>query len=392
MKKIIIALLILCALVIPTLAIPASADLANPYNVASGSGITSVTVSTNKLLKNEVQYFESSVTTNRYASSSNTATLNTYGAIGGANTKLFVYSLGKNNDTDFKTATVKTLMQAFAEENPDWIPLAAINGDFFDMESSNTPGYGEPEGIMIQNGDVLKAHMMNVAGVGIVGIKSDGSMIFHANGFASDSTAYTNPTRYNIILSDSTNSTVVQEYANTYADRAPNASKPTFVTPDSDPVDLTGKTVYVIACDTYRYAYRGGTGHVADNGAHTYFFEGKVESVREGTANDKPAAGTVLVAVDPAMTNNPITVGSYVKGNAALNSQWKDVVNAFGFKQAILVNGNSSFVNTSSPSQSYVSDTSYVTYAANRTAKTIQFNPPLFLPIEIEKRTQCVCC
>ena len=192
MKKKIIALCILCVMIISTVVISVSAA-ANPYGTTSVGCITNISIKSSTLLKNDVQYFTASVTSNKHGTgTSNTFT--TYGAIGGENAQLFVYSLGKNNDTDFKTATVKTLMQEFAKENPDWIPLVAINGDFFDIESDNTPGYGEPEGIMVQNGNVLKAHMMNVAGVGLVGIKSDGSMIFHANGFPSESTTYTNPT------------------------------------------------------------------------------------------------------------------------------------------------------------------------------------------------------
>ena len=365
MKKKILVLSLICMMILNTILVPASAATSNPYGTTSQGCITNITMKSSTLLGGDVQYFTSSVTSKRSGTGAENA-FDTYGAIGGKNSKLFVYSMGKNNDTDFTTKTVKTLMQNFAAENPDWIPLVAINGDFFDIETGNTPGIGEPEGPMIQNGDVLKAHMMDVMGCGVVGIKEDGTPIFHVNGFSSMST-YTEPNRYNITVSDSTNSTVLAEYAKTFADRAPNASKPTFVTPDSEAVNLTGMNVYVVSCDTYRYAYRGGTGHVADNGEHTYFFDGKITSVREGVANDKPAAGTVLVAVHPSMTS-PIAVGTYVKANAALGNNWANVENAFGFKQAVLVNGDSEFVKGSSPSTNYVADTSYANYNANRTA------------------------
>lgn len=370
MKKF-LAICILTVLILNVFVIvPASAATTNPYGTTSVGCITNIDMKSHTVIRNEVQYFTSSVTSQRYGTSSTTNAFNTYGAIGGENTRMFVYSIGNSSDTDFSTKPVKVLMQQFAAENPDWIPVAAINGDFFDIKtgSSNTPGIGEPENVMIQNGDILKGHHLEgVAGSGIIGAKEDGSIIYHINGFTGTTAFSRTKGRYNLKVMDS-DGTVIGEHNRIGSDKAPNSTTPSIITPDSPAaVNLTGMNVYVVNCATYRYAYRGGDGTVDSQGDYTYFVDGTVTAMRAGSTNEKPASGQVYIAMSPSMSTE-LAVGTRVKVNQVVNSNWQDVENAVGFKQAILVNGNSEFVKGSSPDTSLVPDTAYSKYDANRSA------------------------
>lgn len=372
MKKKLIALLILSVLVLNVfITVPASAAVTNPYGTTSVGCISNIDMKSHTVIQNEVQYFTSTVSSYQRGTATTASSYNTYGAIGGENTRMFVYSMGKNNNTDFATKPVKTLMQQFAEENPDWIPVAAINGDFFDIESSNTPGIGEPENVMIQNGDVYKGHHLEgVAGAGVIGMKEDGSVIYHINGFSGTTDFSRTKGRYNLTVMDSTGA-VIGQHDRIGSDRAPSSTTPSIITPDSSAsVNLTGMTVYVIDCSTYRYAYRGGTGHVDSQGDYTYFVEGVVENKRDGTTNEKPASGKVYIAISPSMSTT-LAVGKHVKVNQVVNANWSEVYNAVGFKQAVLVNGDSSFVKgltSSSSATNQVADISYSVYNANRSA------------------------
>ena len=374
MKKKLIALLILSVLVLNVfITVPASAAVTNPYGTTSVGCISNISMKTHTVIQNEVQYFTSSVTSTRYGTSSTSSTFDVYGAVGGENTRMFVYSMGKNNDTDFATKPVKTLMQNFAAENPDWIPVAAINGDFFDIETGNTPGIGEPENVMIQNGDVYKGHHLEgVAGAGVIGMKKDGSVIYHINGFSGTTDFSRTKGRYNLTVMDSTGA-VIGQHDRIGSDRAPSSTTPSIITPDSSAsVNLTGMTVYVIDCSTYRYAYRGGTGHVDSQGDYTYFVEGVVESKRDGTTNEKPASGKVYIAISPSMSTT-LAVGKHVKVNQVVNANWSEVYNAVGFKQAILVNGDCEFVKGSSPNTSLVPDTGYYSHTNDKHRSAIGF-------------------
>ncbi len=392
MKKKILALCILGILILNMLVVPASAAVTNPYDTTNTPAITNVSITSNKLLQNDVQYFTSSVTSIPKGTADFTRTFTTYGAIGGENTRMFVYSIGNDSNTDFKTKTVKAIMQQFAEDNPDWIPVAAINGDFFDIETSSTSGMGEPENVMIQMGNVLKGHyLQGTAGAGVIGIKSDDSVIFHINGFTTGTTSYaykthsTYGTAYNLTVMDSDKATTLGTHSQIY-ESIPTASRPTFVTPDSDATDLTGYTVYVVNCDTYRYAFRGGSGQVDSEGDYTYFFSGTVASTRAGTANEKPSSGQVYIAVSSSLSTT-LAVGTYVKLNTAITQpDWKDVQNAVGFKQAVLVNGDSEFVkglSASSTATTQVADMSYSYCQKHRTAIGFKEDgTPVFLVID----------
>ncbi len=381
MKKKIIAIAILCFMILNAIVIPASAAVANPYGTTAVGCITSIQMKSSTTLRNDVNYFTATVSS-KVSGTGKTLSYETYGAVGGEETRMFVYSMGNSSDTDFATKTVSTLMKQFAAENPDWIPLVAINGDFFDIETSSTQGIGEPENVMIQNGDILKGHTTNAAGASIIGMKEDGSVIYHINGFTR-TFSYTK-NRYNLTVMNSAKDTVLGEHARIAVDY-PNATTVTFITPNSTAADLTGMTVYVVNCDTYRYAYRGGSGKVDPEGDYTYYFDGTVESVRAGAANEKPASGKVYIAV-PSGVSTTLAVGNFVKANAAVSGNWADVVNAVGAKQAILVNGDSEFtkgMTSSSAATSQVSDTSYSYCWKHRSA--IGFKPdgtPVMLVIK----------
>ena len=82
----------------------------------------------------------------------------------------------EKNNFDFSTANVKTIVEAFERDNPQWNAIVAINGDFFDMENTVTATYGEPEFPMVQLGDVYKSNALaHMTGRGLVGTDADGN-------------------------------------------------------------------------------------------------------------------------------------------------------------------------------------------------------------------------
>ena len=374
MKKKIIAICILCIMVLNVFIIPSSAAVTNPYGATQVGCITNVQMKSYQTLRNNVQYFTSTITSKIQGVDSKSAIpYETYGAIGSSDTKMFVYSIGKNGNSDFATKTVKAIMEQFAQDNPDWIPIVAINGDFFDIETGNTPGLGEPESPMIQNGSVIKSHHTTETGRGVVGFKADGTLIYHINGnaYANASTTMSAQGRYVLQVLNSSNA-VAKEFKNIRPDNQANGAAVTFITPDSDPADLTGMTVYVVTCSLYRYAYRSINGTVDNIGHFSYCFSGTITSSRAGSTNEKPSAGTVYIAVPASASAAEIKVGATIRGNTQLNANWSTVDNAIGFKQAILVNGSSEHiynaVSSNSAVKDYVGDLGYSVCYKDRTA------------------------
>ncbi len=340
MRKIlsIAVIILLCATMLSGSVLPtvAANEITNPYGTTSVGCITNIEMVTYQNMGG-VDYFKSVVTSHVQGLEARPAiSYDVYGGIGSENSKLFVYSMGNDADSHYSNRTVKAIVEKFEAENPDWDAQVAINGDFFDIETKNTPDLGEPEGPMIQNGDILKAHLSDCLGRGIVGVKDNGTMVYHATGGVYSQSGYgiSYPsTDYHVlsVIDDATGE--VKEDFNAYADRPQYLEQMYFVTEDSSPANLTGRKVCVLKYDTYRRAHIGING--ADIGTRGYFFEGKITQVRDGKANEKPEAGQILIAT-PINDTLALEKGYTVKCQKGLNKVWDGVDNAIGFKQLIL--------------------------------------------------------
>lgn len=336
-------LLTLCASTLGIVAMPIYADSDNPYGVDSVGCITDIKIQSNSKLLGSVTYFNS-VVTSRVQGLEDKAAIpyNTYGAIGSEETKMFVYSVGTEDGLDFTTANVKTIVEAFERENPQWKAVAAVNGDFFDIETKVTASYGEPEFPMVQMGDVYKANVLQSAvGRGVVGVDGEGNVIYYTVGSRYAENGYGTPFvldgAYQLqLLGESRNNPICSFDA--FADIGALSNRMSFITPDSYARDLGDCTVYVVKCDTYRRAHVGING--AELGTKNYFIEGEIVEIREGSKKETAPEGHVLFFTPDYELFEPLKVGGYIKCQKVLGGYWKNVENAIGFKQQILAQGN----------------------------------------------------
>lgn len=323
-------------------AFSASAADLGPYSSIDGGCITSIEVDREILIGGEVSYF-TSVVSSRIQGLDDRASIpyKTYGAIGSENTRMFVYSVGREDGLDFSRATTKQIVERFEAENPEWDALVAINGDFFDIENKLTASMGEPEFPMIQMGDVYKSNILYAAnGRGIVGTTADGKMLYYTVGSIYKENGYGTSIRfdgkYAIQFFGEKCSNVIAEYPAS-PDYFPQGTRITFLTPDSKARDLSGATVFVLKCDTYRRSHVGING--SEQGTVGYFIEGDIVEVREGKAKDRPQDGEVYIATLIPESYPLLKVGAHIKCQQKAAGEWAEVENAIGFKQQILADG-----------------------------------------------------
>ena len=166
-------------------AIPIGAEeIASPYGSIDGTCITDIQMESRTELLGGVDYFKAIVTSHIQGLENRAAIpYRTFVGVGNENTKMFVYSIGSDDGLDFGRATTKAIVERFEAENPQWNAVVAVNGDFFDIETSKTSSMGEPEFPMIQNGDSYKTNVLSTAkGRGIVGTTADGEMVYYTVG------------------------------------------------------------------------------------------------------------------------------------------------------------------------------------------------------------------
>jgi hypothetical protein len=129
---------------------------------------------------------------------------------------------------------------------------------------------------------------------------------------------------------------VIAEYPAS-PDYYPQGTRITFLTPDSKARDLSGATVFVVKCDTYRRSHVGING--SEQGTVGYFIEGDIVEVREGKAKDRPQDGEVYIATLIPESYPLLKVGEHIKCQQKAAGEWAEVENAIGFKQQILADG-----------------------------------------------------
>lgn len=323
-------------------ALPTAAEPANPYAPVKNGCITNIKIERNRKIESEVSYLTAEVSS-RVQGLDNLESIpyKVYGAIGSENTKMFVYSIGSADGLDYARATVKDIVKRFEEENPEWNALVAVNGDFFDIETSKTSSMGEPESAMIQLGNVYKSFIIpSATGRGLVGTTADGKMVYYTVGTKyaelGYGTALEYESTYSIQLFSEDRENIVAEYPAT-PDGSPLTSSVTVLTQDSAPADLSSTTVFVVKCETYRRSHVGINGSEA--GTLGYFIEGDIVESRVGTVNDRPDEGEVYIATRSPEQYEQLKIGAYLKCQRKPSGEWADVENAIGFKVQILAEG-----------------------------------------------------
>lgn len=316
---------------------------ANPYGTTKVGCITDIKMESSTVLLGGVKHFTSVVTSHIQGLEDKAAIpYRTYGAIGSEESKMFVYSVGTDDGFDFSRANVKEIVKRFEEENPAWKAVAAVNGDFFDIETVLTPSVGEPEFPMIQMGNVYKSKILDTAtGRGVVGVTEDGKMLYYTvgdiykdKGYGTEFKADRNHT---LGVYGESRTNIIAGYT-VYSDHKLHENRMMFITPDSAPQDFSGATIYVVKCDTYRRAHVGING--TEMGTTSYFIDGEIIEIREGAAYELPPKGYAYFATPYPEHYELLKLGTEVNCQKNIGGEWADVTNAIGFKQQILAEGN----------------------------------------------------
>lgn len=404
-SSILIAVLLLGT--IPIISI-SSAELSSPFIESiwknSGDTVTSVVIDSSESIgyEGEVSLFNTTITSKgtrknaakTAAGKSSNIFADTFSgvnvAMGG---RLFVYSKGSADGQNFAVHSIKDIAAQFEADHPEWKVAVVTNATFFDNddnpnnETGKNTDKGEPEDIYIEDGKVYKSYIEVGSydnfklGRGIIGLKDDGSMIYHT--LETSSTANYNKvspsvSTYNFdsyileVLGENANN-AVYEYPLLSNGVLNYMAKPAFYTPDMGAKDLVGATVYAVKCSQYRRAHSGINGE--EIGTTGYCFEGEIESVFAGNASTKAPAGYVYLATYQPLEH--LQVGTSVRGTKKMSGDWADVPYVFGFKQQILLDGQPLFDDALQEAygdtkkgswNAWTEDVQYASYGSNRTA------------------------
>ena len=383
--------------VIPILPI-SSASLESPFISSllsnSSNAINSVTINSSESIgnNNEVSLFSATIKSTgtrrndakTKLSKSNNKFADTFSginiAMGG---KLFVYSAPTENGLDFNVNYIDDIAKKFEEEHPEWKVAVVTNATFFDnsnkTNNSGTANIGEPEDPYMEDGKLYKSWMdTSKYGRGVIGLKSDGSMVYYTQEKSDDtyfssngnSVKYSLTTKYSLSVLGENKNNSIYDYT-LLADGSPDfTGEPIFITPTMSAKDLRGCYVYAVKCTDYRRAHTGVNN--LEIGDKTYYFEGTIASMTTGTSSMKPAEGYVYVASTVKLEH--LQVGVTVRGTRSFSETWAGVEYAFGYKQQILLEGTPLFEgigeNTSSSSvwAGRCDELKYADYGSNRTA------------------------
>jgi hypothetical protein len=343
-KKAIVAVLAGTMVISSAWVLPVGAENVNsPYDLIDGGCVKTVNMHSSQEMHGGLTYYTAEVTSHIQGELTRAEIpYEVYGAIGNSDTKMFVYSIGNNTDQDYKTHKVIDIVERFERDNPAWDVVVAINGDFFDIEKSLTSSIGEPEGPMIQLGAIMKGYLDNVPGRGVVGVKSDGTVIYKTIGAGYDQNGYgtnfsVSRTYLDITFSDKDTGATLYEYSTCYGGTFDQNSL-YLSTVNTGNNDLSGRTVCVIKCDTYRHSHVPANG--VEGGTLGNYVFGEVVDIRKGTANEQAESGYVLLSFPENISANKIKIGMKVECEPQLEGEWRDVINAVGYKQQILAEGN----------------------------------------------------
>lgn len=335
-----VTLLLLCTMLLA--AIPVNAVTENPYTYEKGC-LQDIEILSSKILgRNRASYYSTLVGSLMQNEESRLQYYQTHIVVGSKEAKLFVYSAASDDNMAYGLKTTLDIAKDFEKANPDYQVLAAINGDFFNTST------GETESPMIQDGNMLKAYILNdMIGRGMVGIDdTNGKLVYHTIGSsyknAGYGTDYTFNGTYQVQVLNADKSAIEASYPSALSS-APSSTQVSFVTPDSSTGSYAGKTVYVVDLEAYRN----------DTGSHNktprttvyYYAYGKITEVITGTSYMQPEAGKVYIAVNSDTQAPALKVGAYVKCQKVLSGDWENVSNAIGFKQQLMADGKILFNN-----------------------------------------------
>ena len=405
MKRTVRVIATLLALILVCVSLPifsiSSATLSSPFDATilknSANSIKSVTINSSESIGNngEVSLYKATITSSGtrkdelkslIGATSRTFTDTFSGVRIATGGRLFVYSKSSSDGQSFSNNLIKDIAAQFEADHPEWKVAVVTNASFFDNEDKKTTDKGEPEDIYVEDGKTYKSYIEKgedggdvfKIGRGIVGLKSDGTMIYHTiekgTSHYTGSTAYSFDEKYTLEVLGKNKNNSIYNYTLLPNGSFDFTSEPIFITPSMAAKDLRGATVYSVKCSQYRRAHVGVNGR--EVGDKTYYFEGNIESVLSGTSSMKPASGYVYIASYTPLEH--LQVGVTVRGTRKMSGEWENVPYVFGYKQQILHEGTALFNGTHQESYgdtisgsynaTWSEDFSYAVYGSNRTA------------------------
>ena len=229
--------------------------------------------------------------------------------------KVVTYS-GSNADK-WKQLTTRQAAADWEKNNPGWIVLAGINGDFF--ENSGKTTY-QPTNNFMQNGDMYRPEKSSATNRFNIGWNEDGSVIIGDPSVSSD--IYLRV--YNDEKTEIENNVAIKT-----VNKTPSATGISLLTKDSaNAYDLTGFKVYDCTYEICRLSSGGSV-----------FVKGTVGDVVELGASSKPANGHFYLISKDGSLDNVITKGDYIKCEYVYEGQWANVQNSVGYIDQVLKDG-----------------------------------------------------
>ena len=229
--------------------------------------------------------------------------------------KVVTYS-GSNQDK-WKQMTTRQAAADWEKNNPGWIVVAGINGDFF--ENSGATTY-QPTNNFMQGGDMYRAEKSSASNRFTIGWKDDGSVIVGDPAVSSD---------IYLRIYDDNKEEIVQNVKINKVNTNPSASGITLYTKDAKSTyDLTGYTVYDCEYEICRISTGGYV-----------FVKGTVlETVTLG-AGCVPGDNHFYLASKDGSLDGVISSGDYIKCEYVYEGAWSNVQNSVGYIDQVLANG-----------------------------------------------------
>ena len=246
--------------------------------------------------------------------------------------KVVTYS-GSNADK-WKQMTTRQAAADWEKNNPGWIVVAGINGDFF--ENSGATTY-QPTNNFMQGGDMYRPEKSSASNRFNIGWNADGSVIVGDPAVSKDI--------YLRVYNDE-KTAIKDSIAISAVNKTPSATGITLLTKDAkDTYDLTGYKVY--DC-TYEICRLSSGGQV--------FVKGTVGEVISKGAGSVPGDDHFYLASKDGSLDSVITTGDYIKCEYVYEGNWSNVQNSIGYIDQVLANGvpqhresTDAFANTSHP-------------------------------------------
>lgn len=260
----------------------------------------------------------------------------------------------KNN---FSVGAATELARKYEKENPGYLVIGAVNGDFFRINDS-----GEVKNLSVKEGEVYKPYIWQGTGLGVIGWTYDGKII--------DGTPSISNNMYLETLDEEEN--IISEIEIANVNNGIKDAGISIITKDVDveggtKYDLSGCTVVEIAYDIHRYSMDGYSA-TGTNEGNILFVKGHVINVYKDLTNEEiiPDGSCYLVAKDDSLNN--VKVDDYLRCQYHLTGDWSEVYNTTGYYAKILTNGESLFYQSSKNDYSHLeADTSYINCKKNRT-------------------------